>query len=152
MATLTRYEPIRGLLPLNEAINQLFSDSYAMPRFAGRAQGPVANSNLFETKEGYIFQVALPGVSSDAVEITVQEDRLSIKAKSSITAPEGGRMLWSNLGATEFTHRFSLPTPVNAENAQAEFTNGILTLTLPKAEHVKVRTIKVNGTNGSTQA
>ena len=145
MANMTRYEPNRNVVPLNEAINQLFNDSFAFPRFLGRNFGPVANSNLFETKEGYVLQVALPGVTGEDVEITVADDVLTLKARSALPIPENSRALWSGLGATEFHQSFSLPTAVNAEAARADFSNGILTLTLPKAEHVRARTIKVNG-------
>lgn len=143
MANVTRYEPGR-LVPLNEALNQLFNESFAFPRLLGRDFSPVAGSNLYETKEGFVLQVALPGAKADDVEITVQKEVLSLRAKSQLTAPEGARALWSGLGTTEFSQNFTLPAPVNAEAAQAEFTDGILTLTLPKAEHVKARTIKVN--------
>src|SRR5437868_5044731 len=130
MTNITRSEPFRGMVPLSDAINQLFSESFASPRFFGRGVGPMANSNLYETKEGFVLQVALPGVASDAVEVTLREDVLTLKAKSELPTPEGARALWSSLGTTEYAQSFTLPTPVNAEATRAEFADGILTLTL----------------------
>lgn len=144
MANISRYEPAR-MVPLSNAINQLFSESFAFPRAMGRDFGATLGSNLYETNDGFVFQVALPGAKADDVSITVQNDILTLNARSELTAPEDARALWSSLGATDVSQSFTLPAPVNAEAAQAEFTDGILTLTLPKAEHVKARTIKVNG-------
>jgi HSP20 family protein len=143
MASISRYEPSRQLVPLSEALNQLFNESFAFPRRLGREFGSVASSNLFETKDAFVLQVALPGVTAEAVEITVQKEVLSLKAKGELKAPEGARTLWAGLGGTQFAQSFTLPAAVNAEGAHAEFVDGILTLTLPKAEHVKARTIKV---------
>jgi HSP20 family protein len=143
MATISRYEPSRQMVPLSEALNQLFNESFAYPRLLGRELGSVAGSNLFETKDAYVLQVALPGVTAEAVDITVQKEVLTLKAKGELKAPEGARAIWAGLGAAEYAQSFTLPAAVNAEGAHAAFVDGILTLTLPKAEHVKARTIKV---------
>jgi len=149
MANITRYEPFRGMIPLGDAVSQLFNESFASPRFFGRDFGPTASSNLYETNDGFVLQVALPGVTSEALEITLRENVLTLKAKSELPAPEGARVLWSGLGATEYSQSFTLPAPVNAEATHAEFTDGILTLDLPKAEHAKARQIKINAGSAS---
>jgi HSP20 family protein len=139
---MTRYEPFRGVVPLGDALNQLFNESFALPRPAGRTGA--ARSSLYETKEAFILQVALPGVRQDAVELTLREDLLTLTAKRTLPAPEGARALWAGLGSAEYTQSYSLPAPVNAEATTADLTDGILTLTMPKAEHAKARQIKIN--------
>jgi HSP20 family protein len=152
MATITRYEPSRQMVPLSEAINQLFSDSFAFPRLLGREFGAAAGSNLYETKDSFVLQVALPGVAAEAVDITVQKEVLTLKAKGELKAPEGARAVWTSLGTTEVAQSFTLPAAIDSEAAHAAFADGILTLTLPKAEYVKARTIKVNGATSNGHA
>jgi HSP20 family protein len=62
-----------------------------------------------------------------------------------VEAPEGAQGVWVGLGAGEFSEQVALPGEVDADGASADYQNGILTLTLPKAEKAKVKTIKVNG-------
>jgi HSP20 family protein len=86
----------------------------------------------------------MPGVKADDVEITAQQDTLSLKWQTSIQVPEGAAALWQGFQNGQYQQSFSLPSPINADRAEAHYTDGILTLSLPKAEHAKARTVKVN--------
>jgi HSP20 family protein len=151
MANVTRYEPFRGMVPLSEAMNELLRESFAVPRTLGRLAGASAGTNLYETKDAFVLQVALPGVSSEAVEISLRNDTVSLKAKSELRTPEGAQALWAGLTGTEFAQSFTIPSAVSPEGVTADLTDGILTLTLPKAEHSKPRMIKVNAGSANAQ-
>jgi HSP20 family protein len=141
------------MTPLSEAIDRLFRDAFTWPRAFGEAFGPPGGGgmagNLYETDESYILQVPLPGVKVDELEITARENVLTLQGKTEIAAPEGARAIWGGMGDQEFREQIQLPGDVDAERASAEYRDGILTLTLPKEEHARVRTIKVGG--GRTQ-
>jgi HSP20 family protein len=79
MANLTRYNPFNEAVSLREAMDRLFEDSFISPRMAGQFGGRAAGANLFETPEGFILQVPMAGVKPEDVEITVQQDTVSLK-------------------------------------------------------------------------
>ncbi len=91
-----------------------------------------------------MLQVPMPGVKPDDVEITAQQDTVSIKWETKLTPPENATIHWSSFGSGQAQQTFTLPAPINADRAEASYTDGILSLTLPKAEHARARTVKVN--------
>ncbi len=146
MANVTRYNPFNEAVSLREAMDRLFADSFISPNTGGLASSRGTGANLFETSEGFIFQVPMPGVKPDDVEITAQQETLSLKWAMNVQVPEGATALWHSFQSGQYQQSFTLPSPINPEGAEAHYTDGILTLHLPKAEHAKARTVKVNTT------
>jgi len=132
------------MVSLREAMDRLFEDSFISPRNIGQWSGRGTGANLFETSEGFILQVPMPGVKAEDVEITAQQDTLALKWETKVQVPEGAAALWQGFQNGQYQQAFSLPAPINADRAEASYTDGILTLSLPKAEHAKARTVKVN--------
>ena len=148
MANITRYtQP--GLMPLSEAVDRLFRDAFTWPRAFGDpfsttpSTGLGLGSNLYETDDSYIMQVLLPGVKSGDLEITTRERVVTFSGKTGVAVPENARSLWVGIGGSSFRESVTLPGEVNAEKATAEYHDGVLTLTLPKSEGARVRTIKI---------
>jgi HSP20 family protein len=156
MANVTRYYQPMGLTPLSEAVDRLFRDAFTWPRAFGgplgtnQGTGLGLGSNLYETDESYIMQVLLPGVKSEDLEITARERVLTIRGKTEIAAPENAKGVWIGVGGTSFREEVTLPGEVKAESATADYSDGVLTLTLPKSDRAKVRTIKIG--NGHVPA
>jgi HSP20 family protein len=144
MANITRYNPFSEVVSLREAMDRLFEDSF-IPNRGSHVRGLA--SNLHETAEGFILQVPLPGVNPDAVEITAQQDTLTLKWETKVSVPEKAATHWNGFVSGQYQQSFTLPAAINAEKAEASYENGVLTLNLPKAEHVKVRTVKVTAKN-----
>jgi HSP20 family protein len=140
MANITRYNPFNEVVSLREAMDRLFEDSF-IPRGGVSTRG--TSSNLHETADSFVLQIPMPGVNPDEVEITAQQDTLIVKWTTSVTVPENATTHWSGFAAGQYQQSFTLPAPINAEKADANYERGILTLTLPKAEHAKARTVKV---------
>ncbi len=143
MANLARYNPFNEAVSLREAMDRLFEDSFISPR-AGFIGGRGVAANLYETAEGFTLQIPMPGVHPDDVEITAQQDTLSLKWQTKVDIPEGATVHWNGFQSGQYQQTFSLPAPINSEGAEAHYNDGILTLHLPKAEHAKARTVKVN--------
>lgn len=143
MANMTRYNPFNEVVSLREAMDRLFEDSIISPR-AGFVGTRGLAANLYETAEGFTLQVPMPGVHPEDVEITAQQDTLSLKWQTKVQVPEGATVHWSSFQSGQYQQSFTLPAPINSERAEAHYDGGILTLTLPKAEHAKARTVKVN--------
>lgn len=115
---------------------------YAMERLA---DGPLAPAlDLYTTPEAVVAKVALPGVKPENVDVTVDEDLVTISgsAKRAWDTSVAG-YVHKELSDGTFSRSFWLPTAVNAEGATASFRDGLLTLTLPKTEEVKTKRIRV---------
>src|SRR5215469_13961314 len=140
---LTRYNSFSEMVSLREAMDRLFEDSFISPRNIAQWGGRGAAANLFETPEGFILQVPMPGVNPDEVEITAQQDTLTLKWQTKLNVPQNATVHWNSFSTGQFQQSFTLPAPINSERAEADYTNGVLTLNLPRAEHVKARTVKV---------
>ena len=157
MASMIRYQPFRFPLgamtrDLDRVFDRLIEDTFPVARTAQSAGRPAGAANLFETSEAYLVELALPGVKAEDVEVTVQENVLTLSAKRSWQAPENAKAIWQGFGAQEWSQRFTLPGEVNPERVEASLEHGVLKLELPKAEHVKPRTIRINGNGDAPQA
>ncbi|TMC21977.1 MAG: Hsp20/alpha crystallin family protein [Chloroflexi bacterium] len=144
MANITRYNPFSEVVSLREAMDRLFEDSVISPRFSGALGSRAVAANLYETGETFTLQLPMPGVKADDVEINIQQETVSLKWQTHSRIPEGAVVHLHGFQAGEYQQSIRLPSPINAERAEASYADGILTLTLPKAEHAKARTIKVN--------
>ena len=157
MATVTRWDPFQDVLSLREAMNQLMEESFVRPTAAQGGQNGknfVPALDLSETTEGYLVEAALPGVKPEDVEITVENNVLTIKGEARQEVDEQKRnfhRIERRFGT--FQRTIGLPTTVKADAIQASLTNGVLRLEIPKAEEVKPRKISVNlGDNKAIEA
>jgi len=100
--------------------------------------------DVYETDDALVVKAALPGVRPDEVDISVTDDILTSKGETKSeeeTKNENYHRRELRYGA--FARSITLPTLVNHDKAEATFENGILTITLPKAEEVKPKSIKI---------
>jgi HSP20 family protein len=139
MASITHYRPFNEMVSLREAMNNVFEDSF-LPRF-GLTERAV--SNLYETTEGFVFQLPLAGVNPEEVEIAVQQNTVNVKWTTQVSVPANATTHWSGFEEGHSQQSFTLPAPINADQAEASYEHGVLTLTLPKAEHARARQVKV---------
>ncbi len=100
--------------------------------------------DLYQTENDIVVKAAVPGMKPEDVQINVTGDLLTIKGEmreSNESKDKSYQIREQHWGALERT--IQLPTLITAEKAKADFENGILTITLPKAEEVKPKTITV---------
>ncbi|MFW6082612.1 MAG: Hsp20/alpha crystallin family protein [Chloroflexota bacterium] len=146
MTQLTRWEPFRDLISLREAMDRLFEESVVRPgggELAPRA-GVALAVDMYETDESVVVKTAIPGVDPDDIDISITGDTLSIKGETKVEeAVEEEDYVCRERRYGAFARSLTLPVPVEADEADAEFEDGILTLTLPKAEEVKPKAIEV---------
>jgi len=144
--TLTRYQPT-GATRLPDVIDRLFQESFVLPSMFDRTFGgsakPSLPVNLIETADSYVMQAALPGLKTDNLDIQVVGREVAIKGQIESWFPDNGSWVWRGLPSGEFFETYTLPVEVEGDQTQATYESGILTVTLPKAEHVRPKTIKV---------
>jgi len=98
--------------------------------------------DIFETEDALTVIADLPGVGKDAVDIRVEDNVLTITGKADYKSPEN--MMLEEFSLHGYYRQFQLSDEVDQSKISAETKNGVLTITLPKAEKSKPRRIKVN--------
>lgn len=99
--------------------------------------------DLYEAGETIMLLADMPGVIEDDVEITLEKDRLTIRGSVEDRVPEGYRAVYSEHCLANYERSFVLSNEIDSENIEASFKNGVLRLSLPKAEAAKARKIAV---------
>jgi HSP20 family protein len=126
---------------LQREMNRLFS-SYAPSRLRSAPGYPALN--IWENEDGQMVSAEMPGVQIEDIDITVEGDTLTISGeRSSDGLPEGAQYHRRERGAGEFLRSIRLPYAVDLENIQASFADGILTVSLPRAEAEKPKKISI---------
>ena len=147
MADIVRWEPFKDMMSLREAMNRLFEDSFIRPSawplpFEGETVGlPV---DVIEGKDNVVVKASVPGLKPEDIDVSITGDTLTIKGETkSEEKVEQGSYIRQERRYGKFERSLQLPSLVVADKADAKFEHGVLTLTLPKAEEAKPKTIKV---------
>jgi HSP20 family protein len=144
---IERWDPFREAVSLRDAMNSLLQESFIRPGNLLAQEGTAALPlDISETEDHYVVKASLPGVKPEDVQITVHGDTLTIRGESKAEEEKKGQT-WHlrerRFGS--FQRSVTLATPINSDQAQANFDHGVLTLTLPKSEQAKPRQIKIGG-------
>ena len=146
MTNLVRWEPFRDLISLREAMDRLFEESFVRPGtewLAPVGAGTLA-VDMYETNDAIVVKSAIPGTKPEDLDISITSDTLTIKGETKFEEElKEEHFIRQERRYGSFCRSLTIPMPVVAGKAEAEFENGILTLTLPKAEEVKPKAIKV---------
>jgi len=99
--------------------------------------------DIFETKDGYLVEAEMPGVSKDGLEITLEGNEITIVGhrKNEVVT---GAPLFRERSLVDYRRVFELDPAIDAGKIAAKMDQGVLTLTLPKSEEVKPRKIAVD--------
>ena len=150
--TLMRWTPSRDLpalpsevLGIQREINRMFDSFFRGPEEDGlqtTSWNPLVD--VTENDHSYLLNVELPGVSRNDVKIVVQDNQLTIRGEKKQEKESKN----SNTHRVErsygsFQRTFTLPTTVKAEKIEANYNDGVLTITVPKAEEAKAKEIEV---------
>jgi len=103
--------------------------------------------DLYEADEVIVLVVDLPGVKEQDIDVTLEKDHLTIYGAVEDRAPEGYRRVYSEFCYGDFERSFLVSNEIDRDNIEASFDNGVLTLSLPKAETAKARKIALQSAN-----
>lgn len=145
--SITRWDPFREMLSLREAMADLLEESYVRPRTLNGAPQGNLSLDVKDNGDAFVVTATLPGIDPEQVEISVLGETLRIAAEYTQEHEEpkdDGKWLLRERRFGSVQRTVTFPAQVKAEEAQARFEHGVLTLTLPKAEAAKPRAIKIN--------
>ena len=132
--TFTRWDPVRDLLALHEQFGQLVGTD---------APGWTPPVDLYETAGAFILAAELPGLSREAIEIHAEESRIVVRGERGSAHVSCEQYHRVERGHGRFSRAFVLPEPIDVESVTADFKDGVLTVTIPKANGRGVRRVDV---------
>lgn len=140
---LTLWRTTHALPTLAAEVNRLMSDvALNTPAFAATGLTPPAD--ILETAHEYRVLLDLPGVDPASIKLTVEKSTLQVAAERKFAGLASGEELHrSERAFGAFARNFTLPSSVDASRVEAAYEAGVLTVTLPKREESKARTIPV---------
>lgn len=142
--TLMRPRTHSDLPTLREAIDRLFDESFAPREWFAAERFDRPAIDAYSTPDAFVVKAAMPGIKPEDIHTTVTGDVLTVEGKyREETKREEQGYLYRELSRGELRRSISLPAGLKTDASQASYADGILTLTIPKAEEAKPRTIEV---------
>lgn len=144
--TMSLWDPMRDLITVRDMMDRLLEESFvpARRRWGREDRSPGRLPvDVYTTEDEIVVQAPMPGVNPEEVEITLEGDTLTIKGE--VKAPvENVDYVLQERWYGPFSRSLVINVPVDADKVEATFENGLLTVTIPKAEEVRPKTIKVH--------
>jgi HSP20 family protein len=100
--------------------------------------------DVLADNDSFTIKALLPGINPDDLDIQIVNEIVTIAGEFKVERDEEANYLLAEIPSGKFHRVITLPIPLNAANVEASLDNGVLTLTVPKAEEAKPHTIKVN--------
>jgi len=144
---LVRWEPFRDLAAYQDRFSRLLAETQSRSSRSRSSDGATWSPpvDIYETDQSVVLKAELPGVDAKDVEARIEDGTLYLKGQRKFESEvkEGSyHRIERSYGS--FVRSFSLPPGVDSDKVAAEYKDGLLTLTLPKCQEAKPRTIQIN--------
>jgi len=146
MTVLTRWEPFRELVTLQDRMNRLFRESYPEGREEALTTSTFAPPvDVYEDEHSITLKIEVPGIDEKDIDVRLENNTLTVHGERKFEKEEkeeNYRRVERQYGS--FTRTFTLPNTVDAENVTANYDKGVLNVQLAKKSEAKPKQIKVN--------
>ena len=139
--SVMRFDPFRDVDRLAE---QMFSAGRGTPRSV-----PI---DAYRRGEQFVIHLDLPGVDADAIDLTVEQNVLTIKAERRFEPEEGDELLIRERPQGTFARQLLLGESLETDKLEADYDQGVLTLRIPVAEAAKPRRVQITKSGGGQQS
>jgi|SRR5579884_2166466 len=146
MANITRYDPFREAVRLNDAMNRLFEQSFVRPFWGGVGEAAALPVDVRETEQGYEVKTQLPGVKPEDIELTLRNNALTVKAQYASDEQreeQQGRWQVREIRRGSFVRTIPFDKQVDADKVTTSYENGELKVVLPVHEAEQPKRIEV---------
>lgn len=132
------------IVSLRREMDRLFDDAFGRATPSPASWTPVVD--VRETKDAWLFELEIPGVNPEHVEVTADQRVLTIRGEKQTQRTDGDEQRWVSLERVtgSFERSFRLPSGVREDGIEARYEHGLLTITVPKSEKAQPRRISVN--------
>jgi len=146
---IVRWEPFGDLVTAQRDFGRLFREAFSSQfgetELSTRSWAPPVD--IYETDDDIVLKAELPGVDPKDLEVRVEDNNLYLKGERKFekeVKEQNYHRIERSYGT--FARSFSLPNSISADKVKAEFKDGLLTMTMPKREEAKPKTIKIDVT------
>jgi HSP20 family protein len=149
MNVITRWDPFHNLSALQEQVNRLFDSKFSQNGDSSALSAWAPSVDAYETENELVIKADLPGTTEKDLDVRVENNMLTIGGERKFeqeVKEENYLRMERSYGS--FHRTFSLPNTVDTQAIRAQYTDGVLTVTLPKRAESKPKQVKVNVTNG----
>jgi HSP20 family protein len=158
MSSVIRWSPISDLMSLHTAMDRLFGDTFGVSSGQSRTVGAVGEGylplDIYQTDKEWVIRAAVPGVDPNTVEVTFDGGQISIKGEINPPVDARAESYWLRENFYgKFGRQVTLPDDALGDQAKAQFMNGVLTLSVPKAQPAKPKAVKIpiSGASGNSE-
>ena len=145
MTVLTRWDPFRELIALQNRMSRLFEEQYGGREEALTSGAFVPPVDIYEDEQGIQLKLEVPGIDEKDLDVKVENNVLTVSGERRFEKEEkeeNFRRVERRYGS--FVRSFTLPNTVNTEDVTADYSNGVLKVKLAKRAEAKPKQIKVN--------
>jgi HSP20 family protein len=143
MSSLVRFDPFSELLSMQRQLDRLFG---SFSPTTTKSEALETALDMYETETDVIVKVSVAGYKPEEIQVTLTGDTLNIKGETKSEQEdrdEKRSYIHREIRRGSFQRIVTLPVGVKGEDTKAEFENGLLVLTIPKAEETKPKTIQI---------
>ena len=138
---ISRWDPFRDLSVLQDRINKLFSEQSRGESVDARTWSPVVD--ILETESDLVVRAELPGIKQQDIDIEVTSESLTIRGERKFDEATKDQYLRVERPYGPFQRSFTIGVPVQSDKVRATYNQGVLEITIPKAEEVKPKKIPI---------
>jgi HSP20 family protein len=146
MTVLTRWEPFREFSTLQDRMNRLFRETYNENQDQSLTNSSFAPAvDVYEDEHNVSLKIEVPGIDEKDIDVRIENNTLTVHGERKIEKDEkeeNYRRVERQYGS--FTRTFNLPSTVDTDKVQANYSKGVLNISLPKKAEAKPKQIKVN--------
>jgi HSP20 family protein len=145
--TLTKWDPFKDLVSLQDRMNRLFDESVRNVRPGDEALSSAIWSpavDIYETEDEVVVKAELPEVNQKDIDVQIENNTLTLRGERKFnkeTKKENFHRIERAYGS--FSRSFTLPSTIDQEKIRADYRDGILKISMPKREETKPKQIKV---------
>ena len=134
-----------GVGTFRQAVNRMFDEALAA---GGGPDGGTSGFqsmpvNVWETPDGYRAALLSPGLDQQSINVSVHDETLAIEGEFKFDVPQGAKPVWQEFAPARFRRSLRLGAAIDPARVEAMYQNGILLITMPKAESAKPRQVQV---------
>ena len=146
---LQRWDPFRDLRNMEDTMNRLWRGFGGSPSYREGAEDWNILIDVVQKKDDIVVKASMPGVKPEGIDVAVEDNVLTLRAerKSEIEGEEANYLIQERPTGS-FYRALRLPDTVDAKKIQCKYDNGVLTITMPKAEEKKKKQIQAKVTSG----
>jgi len=145
MTLITRWDPFREFVTLQDRMNRLFRDTQGGPEESLTTTTFAPPVDVYEDEHNITLKIEVPGIDEKDIDVRIENNTLTVHGERKFEKEEkeeNYRRVERQYGS--FTRTFTLPTTVDSESVQADYDKGVLKIQLAKKAEAKPKQIKVN--------